>query len=250
MTLIDRSGRRTTRRIMTVRVRLIVVASVAITSLLALVIVNAIPVWEQQRNPCNNSATGLITPGSEPGRPPRLQQYPAARRSPSNSPPCRLSPASPRRRPTSKDSRRDHAPDAPCTRAAAGRHRSCPVEADRARLGDPAHAQALGQLMTGALAGRPTRTAPLDWVFARGCEWGIFLPAESDDPAWPPGTTYLKAGTSLTLPPIRLRPDVRTGASAWVSWDGNLLSRPLLLHPILTALAAVQPRPTALESRT
>ncbi|MFE1476603.1 hypothetical protein ACFW6N_22475 [Streptomyces cyaneofuscatus] len=96
----------------------------------------------------------------------------------------------------------------------------------------------LGRLLTSALAGRPARTAPLGWVFAHAGQWGIFLPPESDEPAWPPDTTYLKAGTSVTLPAPGARPDAWTGSSGWVSWDGNRLSRPLLVHPVLTSLAA------------
>ncbi|WND40711.1 hypothetical protein RI578_41200 (plasmid) [Streptomyces sp. BB1-1-1] len=96
----------------------------------------------------------------------------------------------------------------------------------------------LGRLLTSALAGRPARTAPLGWVFAHAGQWGIFLPPESDEPAWPPDTTYLQAGTSLTLPTPGARPDAWTGASGWVSRDGNRLSRPLLVHPVLTSLAA------------
>ncbi len=96
----------------------------------------------------------------------------------------------------------------------------------------------LGRLLTSALAGRPARTAPLGWVFAHAGQWGIFLPPESDEPVWPPDTTYLKAGTSLTLPTPGARPDAWTGAYGWVSRDGNRLSRPLLVHPVLTSLAA------------
>ncbi|HWU05037.1 MAG TPA: hypothetical protein VN520_01290 [Streptomyces sp.] len=96
----------------------------------------------------------------------------------------------------------------------------------------------LGRLLTSALAGRPARTAPLGWVFAHAGQWGIFLPSESDKPAWPPDTTYLKAGTSLTLPMSGATPDAWTSASGWVSQDGNRLSRPLLVHPVLMALTA------------
>lgn len=60
MTPIDRSGHKAPRRTMTVRARLIVVASVAITALLALVVVNAVPAWEQQRNLRNDSTTGRL----------------------------------------------------------------------------------------------------------------------------------------------------------------------------------------------
>ncbi|MFJ3182503.1 nitrate- and nitrite sensing domain-containing protein [Streptomyces sp. NPDC086796] len=60
MTPIDRSGHRAPRRIMTVRTRLIVVASVAITALLVLVVVNAVPAWDKQRNLRNDSTTGRL----------------------------------------------------------------------------------------------------------------------------------------------------------------------------------------------
>ncbi|MEU0350844.1 hypothetical protein ABZ302_29085 [Streptomyces sp. NPDC006237] len=96
----------------------------------------------------------------------------------------------------------------------------------------------LGRLLVSTLAGRPARAAPLGWVFAHAGQWGIFLPPESDEPAWPSDTTYLKAGTSLTLPTPGARPDAWPGASGWVSRDGNRLSRPLLVHPVLTSLAA------------
>lgn len=60
MTPIDRSGHRAPRRIMTVRTRLIVVASVAIAALLALVVFNAVPAWDKQRNLRNDSTTGRL----------------------------------------------------------------------------------------------------------------------------------------------------------------------------------------------
>ncbi|MFD4525567.1 hypothetical protein ACFWP7_16905 [Streptomyces sp. NPDC058470] len=100
----------------------------------------------------------------------------------------------------------------------------------------------LGRLVRGALAGRPARAAPLGWVFAHAGQWGIFLPEESDDPAWPPGTTYLKAGASVTLPPLGAQQDGQDCAFGWVSRDGSPLSRPLLVHPVVTALAADQTR--------
>ncbi|MET8816117.1 hypothetical protein ABZW47_29450 [Streptomyces sp. NPDC004549] len=96
----------------------------------------------------------------------------------------------------------------------------------------------LGRLMVGALAGRPSTTTPLGWVFAHADQWGIFLPSESDELSWPPGTTYLKAGASVTLPPEETRPETWTGAYGWVSRDGPPLSRPLLIHPVLAVLGA------------
>ncbi len=109
----------------------------------------------------------------------------------------------------------------------------------------------LGRLVTAALARRPARTAPLGWVVATSGQWGIFLPEESDDPAWPPETTYLKSGANVILPSFSQRWTEHGGTSGWVNLDGSPLSRPLLLHPVLTALAAAQPRAaTALESRT
>ncbi|MFF4933259.1 hypothetical protein ACFY2H_30875 [Streptomyces griseofuscus] len=109
----------------------------------------------------------------------------------------------------------------------------------------------LARLVTPVLAGRPARVAPLGWVFAHAGQRGIFLPEQSDDPAWPPGTTYLKSGAKVTLPSFSQRWTEHDGTSGWVSLDGSPLSRPLLLHPVLTALAAAQPRATtALESRS
>ncbi|WP_446044898.1 hypothetical protein [Streptomyces olivaceus] len=109
----------------------------------------------------------------------------------------------------------------------------------------------LGRLVTAALARRPARTAPLGWVFAASGQWGIFLPEESDDPAWPAETTYLKTGAHVTLPPFNQRGAERDSTSGWVSLDGSPLSRPLQLHPVLTALAADQSHATtALEPRT
>ncbi|MFI1408902.1 hypothetical protein ACH4Y0_03030 [Streptomyces sp. NPDC020707] len=98
----------------------------------------------------------------------------------------------------------------------------------------------LGRLVTDALAERSARAAPLGWVFAHTGHWGIFPPERSDDLAWPPGTTYLKAGASITLPPPGAQPDRQSSASGWVRRDGGFLTRPLLVHPVLTALAAEQ----------
>ncbi|MCX4682206.1 hypothetical protein OG413_44300 [Streptomyces sp. NBC_01433] len=95
----------------------------------------------------------------------------------------------------------------------------------------------LGRLVTRALAGRPAKVAALGWVFAHAGQWGIFLPEKSDDPAWPPDTTYLAAGGSVTLPPFNRRSPEHDGAFGWVSLDGSPLSRTLLLHPVVTALA-------------
>lgn len=111
----------------------------------------------------------------------------------------------------------------------------------------------LAQLVTRAFADRPVRAAALGWVFAHAGQRGIFLPEQSNDPAWPPGTTYLKSGANVTLPSFSQRwaEHEHDGTSGWVSLDGSPLSRPLLLHPVLTALAADQPHATtALESRT
>ncbi|MFI5822850.1 hypothetical protein ACIA8I_27710 [Streptomyces rishiriensis] len=107
----------------------------------------------------------------------------------------------------------------------------------------------LARLVTRALAGRPVKVAALGWVFAHAGQWGIFLPEMSDDPAWPPGTTYLAAGGSVTLPPFSRRS--AEDAWGWVRLDGSPLSRPLLLHPVVTALAADLPPHVSpvLESR-
>ncbi|MFF9785738.1 hypothetical protein [Streptomyces nigrescens] len=68
-------------------------------------------------------------------------------------------------------------------------------------------------LMPGPLAerdahvlGRATMAASaLGWVFALAGQRGIFLPERCDIPVWPPGTTYLKTGASVTLPPFHWR---------------------------------------------
>lgn len=60
MTPIDRTAHRALRRTMTVRTRLFLLAFVAITALLGLVIANAVPAWEQQRNLRNDSTTGRL----------------------------------------------------------------------------------------------------------------------------------------------------------------------------------------------
>lgn len=109
----------------------------------------------------------------------------------------------------------------------------------------------LAQLATRVLASRPARVAALGWVFAHAGQRGIFLPEQSDDPAWPPGTTYLKTGANVTLPPFSQRWAEHDSTSGWVSLDCSPLSRPLLLHPVLTALAADQSQATTtLEPRT
>ncbi|MEW1760489.1 hypothetical protein AB0393_28755 [Streptomyces cyaneofuscatus] len=102
----------------------------------------------------------------------------------------------------------------------------------------------LGRLVVDALAGRPARTAPLGWVFTHAGRWGIFLPLQSDQPAWPSCTTYLTAGASITLPPDEARSKTWP-ACGWVSRDGEQLSRPLLLHPVLTALAPCDAGPAS-----
>ncbi|MEV7157113.1 hypothetical protein AB0N77_21190 [Streptomyces misionensis] len=101
--------------------------------------------------------------------------------------------------------------------------------------------ESLGRLVMGALAGRPSRTAALGWVFAHAGQWGVFLPAGSDAPAWPLCTTYLKTGWNVALPPDEARPETWTEVSGWVRRDGPQLSKPLLLHPIVTLLAAEMP---------
>ncbi|MGW2652168.1 hypothetical protein ACWC1D_00675 [Streptomyces sp. NPDC001478] len=78
----------------------------------------------------------------------------------------------------------------------------------------------------------------LGWVFAHAGQWGILLPERSDVPAWPPGTTYLKAGASVTLPPFHSRLTDRDRTQGWANLDGPPLSKPLVLHPVITRLAA------------
>lgn len=96
----------------------------------------------------------------------------------------------------------------------------------------------LVQHVTRAL-GRTTVTASaLGWTFTHAGQRGIFLPERSDEPAWPPGTTYLKTGESVTLPPFRQRMDEQDDTGGWTNLDGPPLSKPLLLHPIVTAIAA------------
>ncbi|MEV5279812.1 hypothetical protein ACFYMW_26110 [Streptomyces sp. NPDC006692] len=87
--------------------------------------------------------------------------------------------------------------------------------------------------------GRATMAASaLGWVFSHAGQRGVLLPEQSDTPAWPPGTTYLRTGESVTLPPFSLRVDERDDAGGWMNLDGPPLSKPLLLHPIVTAIAA------------
>ncbi|MFJ4741191.1 hypothetical protein [Streptomyces sp. NPDC088775] len=78
----------------------------------------------------------------------------------------------------------------------------------------------------------------LGWVFAHAGQWGIFLPERSDVPAWPSGTTYLKTGASVTLPPFHSRLTERDRTQGWVNLDGPPLSKPLILHPVVTRIAA------------
>ncbi|MGW3955364.1 hypothetical protein ACWEKM_31530 [Streptomyces sp. NPDC004752] len=97
-------------------------------------------------------------------------------------------------------------------------------------------AEPLARLVTDTIRGSAAASA-VGRVFAHAGQWGVFLPERSDDPAWPPGTTYLKAGTHVTLPPFTWGFADHDGTSGWVSQDGDLLSRPLLLHPVVTLLA-------------
>ncbi|MGW0603984.1 hypothetical protein [Streptomyces sp. NPDC002640] len=78
----------------------------------------------------------------------------------------------------------------------------------------------------------------LGWVFSYAGQRGVFLPERSDTPAWPPGTTYLHTGESVTLPPFHWQMDERDDTGGWMNLDGPPLSKPLLLHPIVTAIAA------------
>jgi hypothetical protein len=78
-------------------------------------------------------------------------------------------------------------------------------------------------------------------MFQHAGQRGIFLPVESNDPAWPQETTYLTAGETVTLPPPSWRITGREDASGWVRLQGPLLSRPLLIHPVVTLIAADNP---------
>lgn len=105
------------------------------------------------------------------------------------------------------------------------------------------------RIVTDAIT-RSAAAHALGWIFAHDGHWGVFLPEQSDDPAWPPGTTYLKAGTRVTLPPFTWGLTDGDGTCGWVSQDGAPLSRPLLLHPIVALLApevtcSVSPAPEA-----
>lgn len=104
----------------------------------------------------------------------------------------------------------------------------------------------LARLVTGTIT-QSAAAAAVGWVFAHAGQWGVFLPERSDDPAWPLGTTYLKAGTHVTLPPFTWGFTECDGTSGWVSQDGGPLSRPLLLHPIVALLATDTPRSVSPE---
>ncbi|MET9776280.1 hypothetical protein ABZ023_18800 [Streptomyces sp. NPDC006367] len=99
----------------------------------------------------------------------------------------------------------------------------------------------LADLVAQALKRTAVAASALGWVFAHAGQRGIFLPEFSDVPAWPPGTTYLKAGASVTLPPYHWQLTDRDNTSGWVSQDGPPLSKPLLLHPIFALIAAGMP---------
>ncbi|MFI6689402.1 hypothetical protein [Streptomyces sp. NPDC050485] len=79
---------------------------------------------------------------------------------------------------------------------------------------------------------------PLDPVGAIAAvedRWAFFVPEESHDPPWPPGTLYLAAGARLTLPPApRAWP-----VAGWIRWlpTGRILTAPLLLLPVLAAIS-------------
>ncbi|WP_158713643.1 hypothetical protein [Streptomyces sp. NRRL WC-3626] len=112
----------------------------------------------------------------------------------------------------------------------------------------------LARLVTDTIT-RSAAASAVGWVFTHAGQWGVFLPERSDDPAWPPGTTYLKAGTHVTLPPFTWGFAECDGTSGWVSQDGGPLSRPLLLHPIVSLLAtdvtcSASPEPEGLTMPT
>lgn len=98
----------------------------------------------------------------------------------------------------------------------------------------------LAQLVMARLA-RSAAASAIGWIFTHADRWGIFLPVESGDPAWPHGTTYLGVGESVTVPQL----SAHDNASRWINRDGPLLSRPLLVHPIVTLIAAEMSRFTS-----
>lgn len=72
-------------------------------------------------------------------------------------------------------------------------------------------------------------------VFTHHDAWGFFLPEGSGEPAWPAPARYVRAGSTLTLPPAP-RPGRATG---WIRWSqGPIYTAPLLLHAALTGAAA------------
>lgn len=80
-------------------------------------------------------------------------------------------------------------------------------------------------------------------VFSIQGRWGFFVPEESDVPRWPAGIRYLKAGVTVTLPPACWkRPWTGTGPG-WVHRPagGRLLTPPLLLHPMVSAVSHPAP---------
>ncbi|MCQ1577138.1 hypothetical protein [Streptomyces parvus] len=100
----------------------------------------------------------------------------------------------------------------------------------------------LARLARRTFARSTASASALGWMFAHSGHCGIFLPEESGDPAWPPATTYLQTGETVTLPPPARRvTDWEDASSGWAGLDGPLLSRPLLVHPILTLIAAETP---------
>lgn len=100
----------------------------------------------------------------------------------------------------------------------------------------------LAHLARRTFARSTASASALGWMFAHADHCGIFLPEESGDPAWPPATTYLQTGETVTLPPPDWRvTDWEDTSSGWAGLDGPLLSRPLLVHPILTLIAAETP---------
>ncbi|MGX1632484.1 hypothetical protein ACWGUL_00260 [Streptomyces albidoflavus] len=96
----------------------------------------------------------------------------------------------------------------------------------------------LAELVTHTLGENTVAASAMGWTFAHAGHRGIFLPELSDDPAWPPGTTYLKSGASVTLPPFHWRLAERGGTEGWVALNSQPLSKPMLLHPVVTLIAA------------
>ncbi|MEV8333866.1 hypothetical protein [Streptomyces niveus] len=71
-------------------------------------------------------------------------------------------------------------------------------------------------------------------VFAVDGLWGFVFPDESNEPSWPQGTTYLRVGETVTVPPARWQYVERE--TGWVRRRGtHPFIPPLLLHQSVAA---------------